>query len=58
MIKNNLWNKVSKGDRFLCLGCVESRLGRSLALNDFIKAPINYGVFAFDVRNYVKGENI
>jgi hypothetical protein len=58
MIKNNLWNKVSQGDRFLCLECVESRLGRDLKLEDFTPALINYGVFRFDVRNYIKGEKV
>jgi hypothetical protein len=31
---------VSDGD-FLCVSCIEKRLGRVLAPADFIKAPIN-----------------
>ena len=47
-ITNNLWSKVSSNtDRFLCLFCVEQRLGRKLASRDFIQAPINEGIFGF-----------
>ncbi len=54
MVNNALWRKAKLGDRFLCLACLERRLGRALTVKDFIKAPINYGCFGFDCRTYVR----
>jgi hypothetical protein len=41
MVRNALWNKVSGGAKYLCIGCLEKRLGRELAQKDFSDAPIN-----------------
>lgn len=66
MIEFDLWNQITvPGERrkFLCLKCVELRLGRPLKLEDFIQEnhhgqplPINFGCFGFDCRKYVAGE--
>jgi len=44
MIQHHLWAAVmeSHGEvAFLCIGCVERRLGRRLRNKDFIKCPAN-----------------
>lgn len=41
MVSNKMWAQVNKGERFLCLDCVESRLGRFLTIEDFTPAKIN-----------------
>lgn len=44
MINNKLWKQITKdtkGKGMLCIGCVEQRLGRRLAFEDFTQAPIN-----------------
>lgn len=54
-IKHVLWKKVAKKKEvYLCLYCVEKRLGRQLTKKDFIKnntlgqpLPINNGYFGF-----------
>lgn len=56
MITFNLWKKIFNGDDFLCLFCVEKRLGRKLKKQDFLKAdtlPINNGVFGFKWQDWV-----
>ena len=48
MIQDTLWKQVKKPrEMYLCLYCVESRLGRKLKDEDFTKAPINEGYFGF-----------
>lgn len=56
MLNDNLWANVTKNtsEEHMCLKCVEMRLGRVLQLNDFTDAPINYGIFKFDCREYIK----
>jgi hypothetical protein len=41
MVKNALWKRAGMTDGFLCIGCLESRLGRRLRPSDFTAAPIN-----------------
>lgn len=43
MLEHDLWLKVNNGRRqgFLCIGCVEKRLGRELNAFDFLDAPVN-----------------
>lgn len=55
MVTDKVWKKVSRNfkDRFLCLFCVEKRLGRVLELTDFIDAWINQGVFGFYQEDWV-----
>lgn len=47
---------VREGGCFICLSCIEKRLGRGLKESDFLesKPPINYGVFGFDCSIYCK----
>ena len=41
-LDDGVWAAAARdGDRFLCLGCVEARLGRRLAPGDFDDAPVN-----------------
>ncbi len=52
MVHNRIWNEVV-GERvrcFLCLKCLETRLGRRLVIQDFTPAPINDGIrFGFNL---------
>ena len=41
MVKNKLWKDAGMLDGFLCIGCLEHRLGRQLTPKDFTNAPIN-----------------
>lgn len=42
MIHKHLWMTVNADDDgMLCIGCVESRLGRALTASDFTDAPVN-----------------
>jgi hypothetical protein len=41
-LKNEVWNQVHSSERgFLCVGCVELRLGRRLNKDDFTSVSIN-----------------
>ena len=57
-LTNEMWDLVKEpnipGGGFLCLECVEKRLGRTLQKNDFIlDAPINNGFFGFHWEKWV-----
>lgn len=56
MLRNEMWRAVKqKGDRFLCLKCVEHRYGRALSEGNFSSAMINFGpIFGLDIRTYLK----
>lgn len=54
MLQHKLWDEISGGLNFLCLKCVEQRLGRPLKLKDFLKCPVNSGCFGFSAEEYVK----
>lgn len=57
MLTNEVWNSITDDydcRAFICLECCAKRLKRPLELKDFSSAPINYGIFGFDVRNYLK----
>jgi hypothetical protein len=41
MVKNSVWRRAGLRHGFLCIGCLEGRLGRSLRPSDFTAAPIN-----------------
>jgi hypothetical protein len=42
MVHDHVWTSVAgKYDGMLCVGCLESRLGRELTTEDFTDAPIN-----------------
>jgi len=41
-LKNEIWFKVHNNERgFLCISCIEKRLGRKLGPSDFTDASIN-----------------
>jgi hypothetical protein len=44
MVQNLVWQQVgmTPDGGMLCIGCLESRLGRCLGPDDFVDAPINY----------------
>jgi hypothetical protein len=42
MVHNHLWPLPSEGGYFLCIGCLEIRLGRQLNRADFTDAPVNH----------------
>lgn len=47
MVEDEVWLEAGmkhprrEGDGFLCIGCLEKRLGRTLRARDFIHAPCN-----------------
>jgi hypothetical protein len=43
MVGHSIWAQAGIGrhDGYLCIGCLEQRLGRKLARSDFIDVPIN-----------------
>lgn len=47
MVKDPLWRAAGMTDEpgsmcdFLCIGCIEARLGRELYADDFIDCPVN-----------------
>lgn len=41
MVWNELWAAAQMTEGFLCVGCLEARLGRELTSGDFTSAPIN-----------------
>lgn len=48
MVHNHIWNRiVPEGSGMLCIGCLETRLGRELNFGDFTDALINHPDGAF-----------
>ncbi len=41
MVHDEAWAAAGLGDGFICVGCLERRLGRELTQDDFTTAPIN-----------------
>ena len=41
MVKNEVWKKCGMTEGYLCIGCLEGRLGRALTATDFTDAPVN-----------------
>jgi hypothetical protein len=35
------WHSKAPGQEILCIGCLEQRIGRTLAADDFTDAPVN-----------------
>jgi len=42
MVRDDIWQSVRGDARFLCLGCVEKRLGRKLESDDFTDVIANW----------------
>jgi hypothetical protein len=41
MVADRVWDQAAGGDRWLCVGCLEDRLGRELEPADFTPLPVN-----------------
>jgi len=41
MVRPAVWRRAGAGRGFLCIGCLERRLGRRLRPADFTDAPVN-----------------
>jgi hypothetical protein len=41
MVRDKIWKAAGMRDGFLCIGCLERRIGRRHVPRDFTKAPIN-----------------
>jgi hypothetical protein len=41
MVHNAIWAEAKMGEGYLCIECLEQRLGRTLTARDFMHAPIN-----------------
>lgn len=54
MVRDDVWLAAveSKSSGMLCIGCLEKRLGRTLAHTDFTDAPVNFmGPFSMRLRD-------
>lgn len=49
MVLSRVWQIAHKQDEnkkgFLCISCLEQRIGRNLTPNDFMECPLNYSLF-------------
>ena len=53
MLHNHIWYTHTtdfNGKGMLCIGCIESRLGRQLKHGDFTCTPVNSGLFRMSER--------
>ena len=41
VVTDEIWNTVGAGEGYLCIGCLEERLGRKLVPEDFPPYPVN-----------------
>lgn len=41
MVHDEIWAEFGTAEGFLCVGCLENRLGRELTEHDFMEVPIN-----------------
>jgi hypothetical protein len=41
MVRDAVWTEARAADGYLCIGCLERRLGRPLTSEDFSTAPVN-----------------
>jgi hypothetical protein len=48
MLRDELWATIAKPEAFLCLGCIEKRLGRHLTQADLKVCAGNAGWISFD----------
>jgi hypothetical protein len=49
MVQFDLWYSVAEKG-MLCIGCLESRIGRKLTPSDFIDCAVNDGIFGLSDR--------
>lgn len=57
-IKSEIWLTVANSSEFLCIGCLEQRLGRYLIPNDFTRESINritFGKKSARLQNRLQG---
>lgn len=52
MVWDGVWFEAAAGDELLHIGCLETRLGRSLVRSDFADCMVNDGCFGFDVSRF------
>lgn len=50
MVKNEIWAEATanRPAQFLCIGCLENRIGRTLVWSDFSDALVNHSGMRFD----------
>jgi hypothetical protein len=51
MLHDDVWLSIARDDEFLCLPCIEWRLGRPLTESDLVDCLFNAGWIAFDPAN-------
>lgn len=51
MVTNAIWNAHGCGESYLCIGCLEVRMGRMLTAQDFSDVPLN-DLTVFDTDRY------
>lgn len=48
MLHDEVWATIAAPEAFLCLACIEKRLGRGLTQDDLTSCPFNAGWIDFD----------
>lgn len=44
MVHDDIWAQAGTCHRgYLCIGCLETGIGRTLSARDFLNVPVNYG---------------
>jgi hypothetical protein len=41
MVRDAIWTEAKMQKGYLCIGCLEQRLGRTLTADDFADLPVN-----------------
>lgn len=57
MVRDRVWARAGAGRGYLCIGCLERRLGRPLTCRDFTDAPIN-GPDPWDTERLAKAKQL
>lgn len=60
MVHDSVWDQsgMNEHDGMLCIGCIETRLGRTLKADDFSSYPINMGFFGRSERFLQRLESV
>lgn len=53
-VTDEVWNAAGCKEGSKCLSCLEDKLGRDINIEDFTDSLINFGLFKFDCRKWLK----
>jgi hypothetical protein len=54
MVQHELWGQYGVPAGFLCLACLEQRMGRNLEIEDFLVCPVSVDAVAWIVGRYIR----